>query len=231
MMAVPLPLRRSARIKAAREKKTHTIATQSERARTRENRPFYSYVRACHGQLIPIEKRLPRHRFHRGALPGLAPDHWLIVARTRWYMFNTLVGSYNRDSEFPPISGKYGLEARTPSHEWWLSQPVSLLRYWMDIMGFFSYIDRCEVERDSGASVWREPKTLEEYVEAMEKMRVKLVMYKVCQSDDEWEVADNARPYVFIPEEMHKLFVGPLKADLDRYSIGATMPTAGSDDA
>lgn len=101
----------------------------------------------------------------------------------------------------------------------------------MDIMGFFSYIDRCEVERDSGASVWREPKTLEEYVEAMEKMRVKLVMYKVCQSDDEWEVADNARPYVFIPEEMHKLFVGPLKADLDRYSIGATMPTAGSDDA
>lgn len=225
MMAAPLALRRSARIKAAREKKTPTTATETERTHTRRNRPFYSYVWACHGQLIPIEKRLPRHRFHRGALADLAPDHWLIVAKTRWYMFNSLIGSYDGDSEVPPISGKYGLEARTPSHEWWLSQPVSLLRYWMDIMGFFSYLDHCEVERDSGGLVWREPKTPKEYVEAMEHMRVKLVMYKVYRNDDEWEVADNARPYFFIPEEMHKLFVGPLKADLDRHSVGVTMPT------
>lgn len=186
-------------------------------------------MRACHGQLIPIEKRLPRRRFHRGALPDLAPDHWLIVARTRWYIFNSLIGSYNIDSKVPPISGKYGLEARTPSHEWWLSQPVSLLRYRMDIMGFFSYVDHCEFEQDSGAFVLREPKTLEEYVEAMERLRVKLVMYKVYQSDDEWDAADNARPYVFIPEETHKLFVVPLKADLDRDSVGVTMPTTGSD--
>lgn len=71
----------------------------------------------------------------------------------------------------------------------------------MDIMGFFSYLDHCEVERDSGGLVWREPKTPKEYVEAMEHIRVNLVMYKVYQSDDEWEVADNARPYVFIPEK------------------------------
>lgn len=152
-----------------------------------------------------------------------------MVSRTRWYMFNSLIGSYNSDSEFPPISGKYGLEARTPSHEWVLSQPVSLLRYWMDTMGFFSCVDHCEFEQDSGALVLREPKTLEGNVEAMERMRVKLVMYKVYQSDDEWEVADNARPYVFIPEETHKLFVVPLKADLDRQSVGVTMPTTGSD--
>lgn len=99
-MAAPLALRRSARIKAAREKKTPTTATETERTHTRQNRPFYSYVWACHGQLIPIEKRLPRHRFHRGALPDLAPDHWLIVAR------NSLIGSYDGDSEVPPISGK-----------------------------------------------------------------------------------------------------------------------------
>lgn len=84
----------------------------------------------------------------------------------------------------------------------------------MGIMGFFSYVDHCEFEQDIGAFVLREPKTLEEYVEAMERLRVKLVMYKVYQSDDEWEAADNARPCVFIPEETHKLFVVPLKADL-----------------
>ncbi|KAK1833411.1 hypothetical protein QBC39DRAFT_46657 [Podospora conica] len=208
-------LRRSARIKAAKERREGVTPKPAEKARPKNNRPFYSHERARHGQLVPVKKWPPPH----GQAHYLASDHWFMAAYTRLETFQRHIVPYTPGVAFPQVrSLKYTLKPCTPSREWWLSQPISLLRYWMDIMGVFCYVDYCKHQSD-GPKGLREPETLEDYATGMRQMGVKLGMYKVKgpQSEDqdqwEWELTYTNRPYIFILQEVYDIFRVPLMAD------------------
>ena len=199
----------------------HITSVDPPPARTKPRRPFYSYVRAWNGHLVPIEKRLSREPDHTGPPPALDPDHWPQVAKYRWLTFLSIVAPYDLDTEIQAAPNRHGLKAMAPSREWWLSRPVSLLRYWVDIMGVFSYLDGLELELGGfvEGNILKEPETVEEFVDGMERMRVRLMMYNLPVGEGRWEVADNGRPYIFLPRELHSKFMDALITDLESHGF------------